>query len=309
MKIKLTFFLIIIILNFFTNAFSNISDKIIAKIGNEIITNYDIINEINTILAISNRPANKNEFKNLQTIAFSSLKKSLIKKSEINKYKIKNYNKADVNNYISSVEKNLRLEGIQLEEHFKKYGANYEKFLESVIINLKWNTLIFSIYNKELDIDKELIKAELNKQIVQKNKIEEFNLSEIVIESWDNKKLDTIEKSIKEIGFENTATLYSNSVSSAKGGSIGWVASTSISNNYLKEIQKLNIKDISEPININNNIVFIKLNDKRILKQDNLNLAKIEKDIINKKKEEKLNIFSDSHYLDLEKKFFVEINE
>ena len=98
-------------------------------------------------------------------------------------------------------------------------------------------------------------------------------------------------------------------MSSAKGGSIGWVASTSISNNYLKEIQKLNIKDISEPININNNIVFIKLNDKRILKQDNLNLAKIEKDIINKKKEEKLNIFSDSHYLDLEKKFFVEINE
>ena len=28
--------------------------KYVAKIGNEIITNYDVINEINTILAISN---------------------------------------------------------------------------------------------------------------------------------------------------------------------------------------------------------------------------------------------------------------
>ena len=63
-----------------------------------------------------------------------------------------------------------------------------------------------------------------------------------------------------------------------------WVASTSISKDYLTEIQKLNTTDISEPIKINNNIVIIKLNDKRILKQNNLNLAKIEKDIINKKK-------------------------
>ena len=66
---------------------------------------------------------------------------------------------------------------------------------------------------------------------------------------------------------------------------------------------------VSEPLEINNNIVIIKLNDKRILTQDNLNLVELEKQIIKKKKEEKLNIFSDSHYLDLEKKVYIEINE
>ena len=81
MKIKLIFFLIICFLNLNSNTFSNISDKIIAKIGNEIITNYDIINEINSILALSNKSANENEFKELQAIAFSSLKKKLIKKN------------------------------------------------------------------------------------------------------------------------------------------------------------------------------------------------------------------------------------
>ena len=44
--------------------------KLIAKIGNEIITNYDVINEINTILALSNRPANKNEFKKFTKYCF-----------------------------------------------------------------------------------------------------------------------------------------------------------------------------------------------------------------------------------------------
>ena len=102
--------------------------------------------------------------------------------------------------------------------------------------------------------------------------------------------------------------VFSNSISSSKGGSIGWVASKSISSKYLEEILKLNKSQISKPIRINNNIVIIKLNDKRTLNQKNLNLVEIKKKIINQKKEEKLSIFSDSHYLDLEKKVYIEIN-
>ena len=309
MKFKLIFFFLIIFFNSFNFSFSNINDKIIAKIGNEIITNYDIINEINTILALSNRPANEEELKSLQKIAFSSLKKFLIKKIEIKKYKINDYNKSDVNNYILGIEKSLRLQDISLKEHFKKFGANYDIFLQGVIINFKWNTLIYSLYRKQLDVDEELIKSELNKQIKNNKKIEEFNLSEIVLENWSEDQLKMIQKSIIENGFEKTAALYSSSISSAKGGSIGWVPSKSIAIDYLNEILKLDKKQISKPIKINNNIVIIRLNDKRSLNQNEIDLVKIEKNIINKKKEEKLNIFSDSHYLDLEKKSYVEINE
>ena len=131
MKIKLIFFFLVFF-NLTNIASANINDKIIAKVGNEIITNYDIINEINTILALSKRKANQSEFKRLQATAFSSIKKILIKKTEIKKYKITNYNQSDVSNYISALEKNLKLENITLEDHFKKYGANYDVFLEYV---------------------------------------------------------------------------------------------------------------------------------------------------------------------------------
>jgi len=310
MRIKL-FFFFLIFLSLFNNAFSSIEDRIIAKIDNKIITNYDLVNEVNTILALTNRPANKNELGKLQNLAFASLKKRLIKETEIKRYKISNYNTADIDNYIQSLESNLGLiqQNISLKDHFKKYGANYDNYFEGVIVNFKWNSLIYSLYIKQLDVDEELIKSEINRQIQQENKIEEFNLSEIVLENWDQIKLNEVKKSIQENGFVKTATLYSDSISSTKGGSIGWVVSNSISNNYLEAILKLKIKQVSEPIKINNNIVIIKLNDKRIINQNNLNLEEIEKKIIMKKKEEKLYIFSDSHYLNLEKKAFIEIYE
>ena len=58
-----------------------------------------------------------------------------------------------------------------------------------------------------------------------------------------------------------------------------------------------------------NNLAFIKLNNKRILNAQDLDLKRIEKNIINKKKEEKLNTFSNSHYVNLEKRTLIEINE
>ena len=142
-----------------------------------------------------------------------------------------------------------------------------------------------------------------NKEII------EYNLSEIVIVEPDKETLINVKNSIIDKGFENSAILLSESITSSKGGLIGWVSSSSISSNYLREIKKLKTNEVSEPINNNNNIVFLKLNDKRILRNENIDLDRIKKNIINKKKQEKLNIFSNSHYLDLEKKTYIEIYE
>ena len=221
MRIKFIIFFFIICFNLSQNVSSNINDKIVAKIGNQIITNFDIINEVNTILALSKRTANKTDLEDLRRIAFSSIKKLLIKENEVKKYKIRNYNQLDVDNYIAGVEKNLELQNINLEDHFQRYGANYEIFVQGVITNFKWNTLIYSLYKKQLDIDEELIKEELNNFLKDIKEIKEFNLSEIVLENWDENILKTVLQSIKENGFEKTAIQYSNSISSAQGGSIG----------------------------------------------------------------------------------------
>ena len=69
MKNNITFFLsIILFVISFDNASSKTEDKIIAKIGNSIITRYDIINEVNTILAISNKKADEKDLPQLQIL-------------------------------------------------------------------------------------------------------------------------------------------------------------------------------------------------------------------------------------------------
>ena len=98
-------------------------------------------------------------------MAFQSLKKLSIKKIEIERYNIKDYNKNDLDGYLKTIEKNIGLENLTLRDHFQKYSANYDNFVKSTIINLKWNSLIFSLYKKQLDVDEELIKSELNSEL------------------------------------------------------------------------------------------------------------------------------------------------
>tara|TARA_B100001564_G_C20525263_1_gene617066 strand:- start:4 stop:930 length:927 start_codon:yes stop_codon:yes gene_type:complete len=308
MKLKYFFLTSLIFSIFFLNIVkSDLNNKIIAKIGNDIITNFDLINEVNTILALSNRKAEKEKIVVYQQMAYSNLRQITIKEQAIESYEIDNFNEKDLVNYISTLEKNLGIQEYSLRDHFKKFGANYDLFIKNTQINLKWNTLIFLLYQKELDVDESLIKSDIDQEIKNNKEIIEYNLSEIVMVDTDT--LVNVKKSIIDKGFEKSAILLSKSVTSAKGGVIGWVSSSSISPNYLSEIKKLKINEVSAPIKNNNNIVFLKLNDKRILSKKNIDLDRIKKNIINKKKQEKLNIFSNSHYLDLEKKTYIEIYE
>ena len=190
MRIKklISFILFYFILSFL-NLFGQIQDKILAKIGNEIITSYDIINEVNTILALSNEKPNEGNLESLQNMAFQSLKKINIKKIEIERYGIDDFNEKDLNSYLDTIGKNIGLNDLTLKDHFKKYGANYDYFVSKTVINLKWNSLIFSLYKKQLDVDEELIKSELSQVIKENREIIEYNLSEIVLENSDQKKL------------------------------------------------------------------------------------------------------------------------
>ena len=123
------------------------------------------------------------------------------------------------------------------------------------------------LYKKQLDIDEELIKSELISKLQKKKEIDEFNLSEIVIETFQKSKLVNRKKYSNKLDLKKLHHYIVVLVSSAKGGLIGWIASKSISPIIFKRNNKIRKRQISDPIEINNNIVIIKLNDKRITNQ------------------------------------------
>ena len=81
-------------------------------------------------------------------------------------------------------------------------------------------------------------------------------------------KKNNIDESIKEIGFKNSANIYSISDSSKFGGEIGWVAEKQLSNKFFDEIKKLKIGEYTNPINTGSSFLILKVDNVKFEKKD-----------------------------------------
>ena len=271
----------------------------IVKVGDSVITSIDIQNEILSNLLINKQIITQENINNNKNYAIKNLINKSIKRNEINKYEIKHYNKKDLRNYIDDVAKNFNTNTKGLKEIFIKYGVNYDSFVEKYEIELLWNTLIFNIYKNQININ--IIEVENEVQKMLSVETVEYNLSEIKIPNSDNNKdkLNSILELIKKDGFESVARKYSIATSAKKGGLIGWTSSTVLSKKYLEQIKKININEISSPIINENSISLLKINEIKKIKNQ-VEQDKIKEKILLQKKEEKLNLFSRSHFSNLE---------
>ena len=258
---------LIILTSFFFSlinfSYSEISLKIIMKINNQIITNYDLEKEAKYLLALNPRLKEIDE-KELMAIAKRSLIKEKIKKNEIMKYKGLNQENAQIESILNNLISNLNFENQeQLQEYFKNFDISIDDLKEKIEIENEWKSLIYAKYFSSVKIDK----LELQKKIEKINKKEfliEYDLSEILFTkkkglSIDN-QINEIQKSIEEIGFENTANLYSISDSSKIGGKIGWVRENNLSKEINQNLKGLEENSYSNPIQIDNNFLIVKIN-------------------------------------------------
>ncbi len=307
---KIKFFLIVIFfLNFNNQVFSNFVE-IKVKIHDKVITNIDIENE-KRYLFFLNPKLKELEKSEIQNIAIESLITEIIKKEELEKYFDFTKNKK----IIDRVEKNLFLKkNIKNKENFLEIlidmNLDYNTIKEKFFIEASWNQLIYEKYSSNIVINKNELKRQIQDQIEKKKKKFLYNLSEIFfedsVEENLNKKILKINESIKNIGFENTANIYSIASTSNKGGLVGWINELQISGKIINEINKLNINEVSKPIKLQNGYILIKLNNKKEFNQE-VNLDEELKKLINNETNRQLNNFSTIFYKKLKKN--VEINE
>ena len=92
-----------------------------------------------------------------------------------------------------------------------------------------------------------------------------YQLSEIVFQKSKDESLieknEKIKESIKEIGFKNTANVYSNSDSSKFGGNIGWIDEKNLSSQIAGMLKKIEIGSYTEPMAIGNAFLVLKIDD------------------------------------------------
>ena len=236
------------------------------KVNNEIITSYDIEKERNYLLVLNPKLKEMDKV-TLFEIAKKSLIKETIRKNEILKYKELDLQNPQIKFILNDLIKNLGLQNLdQFQNYLEKYDISINDFKEKIEIESKWKSLVYARYSNSLKIDVKSMQKQID-NISKNNFLLEFNLSEIVFAKKNNLPLDDlineIQDSIKNIGFENTAILYSISDNSKLGGKIGWIKKNNLSTNIIKYLEKMESNTISDPISIGNNFLILKINDER----------------------------------------------
>ena len=286
-------------------AYSKIEIKY--KIDNEIITNLDILEEKKYLIFL--RPNLKNLSKvELSNIAENSLIREIIKKKELDRI----FKDEENLKFVEEIKKSLfRFKNVKNEDEFKrlllKNDVSYKTIIQKMKYEAMWNELIFQKYSSFVKVDKSKLKDELKKKL-SKNRKYEYNLSEILFEIQNKEFLDEKYKEILEYaktkGFKNAATKYSISNSSDKGGEIGWIKETMLSENLNKILGNMKKKEISKIIKYTNGYLIIKINDKKEMKQI-IDTDKELKDMINFEQNRQLNQFSLLFYKKLKQNIII----
>ena len=311
---KLISFLIIFLNIFFisNNLIASQKIKILYKIDNSLITNIDINNELNYLISLNTKLKDLDKSEIFE-IAKESLIREKIKLNEIKKFFIieKYENNQLIEDIIKNLYTNLNLNNlIEFENYLNTFDISINEVKEKLKIEILWNQLISRKFQNQINIDENEIRQNVKNEKMNYKEIIEYDLSEIVLAPQNEKefgeKIKKIIETIDMYGFETAATKFSISDTSKIGGNIGKIKENQLSKNLKKEIQKLKVNEFSKPININNNYLIIKVNQKRIINEE-FDENKIVKEIIKIEKNKQYQNFSQIYFNKI--KLNTQINE
>ena len=161
-----------------------------------------------------------------------------------------------------------------------------------------------------MKINKDELRLRIINNFKNKKKKYDYNLSEIVFtgnsENNIEDLIDKINESIETIGFENSANIFSISNTSKNGGLIGWISELQISDKINQNIKNLEIDSFTKPIKMSGGYIIIKVNDKKIFKEE-INIDDQLNNVISQETNRQLNNFSIIFYKKLKKN--LDINE
>ena len=278
-----------------------IENKILFKVNNEIITSMDILTELK-YLGIINKDLKKTTNNQAFEIAKRSLIREKIKEIELKRLlKEIEVDEKFLNNLLIDYFKSINIKTIsEFENFFISQDIDPNLIKKKISIEILWNQLIYSKFKQNVKIDRKSIQNELSNNVKKK----EFLLSEILFNINENEKLNDkiilLKNEIKEKGFSQTALTYSISDTSNKGGKLGWVSETIMSQKIKNEVKKIKVGRHTNPIVIPGGFLIIKIEDIREVDNSSDLNDEIEK-IIKDKTNEQLNQFSNIYFNKIKK--------
>ena len=146
MKKKIFYVLFVICFFSVEKSFADSQGKILLKVENEIITNFEVKNKILTLLLLSNQELNQQNIDNYKKEVLNILIENRLKKIEVTKYKIKKDNNK-VNSYIKSIAGDIS----SMKKKFFDNNLNYELYYDELEVEFMWQKLIYELYKEKIE--------------------------------------------------------------------------------------------------------------------------------------------------------------
>tara|TARA_A100001015_G_scaffold269248_1_gene320774 strand:- start:2344 stop:3285 length:942 start_codon:yes stop_codon:yes gene_type:complete len=270
---------------------------IVAEINQEVITNVDIDFEKRYLVSL-NPNLQKLDQNRITEYAKNSLINEKIKKIEIEKILGIKADQALLSKVIGNIYSSIGISSLsEFENYLSQNNVDIERVKEKISIEIAWNDLIVKIFSNEIDIDKNFMKKQIEK--FDKEEIDSILLSEIIFtinnKSEFESKYDEIKKSINEIGFEETARIYSLSDSRKSGGNLGWIYKNQLSKEIRDELNEITVGNFTKPIISSGGFLILKLNE---IKTESIEIDKDAqlKKMIEFERERQFTMFSTLYY-------------
>ena len=292
--LKIYLFLILSII-----PFKNVNCEIfiVAEVNQEIITNIDIDFEKKYLVSL-NPNLKKLDQSRITNYAKDSLINEIIKRIEIEKkYKIAP-NEQLLSKVITDIYSSIGISSLnEFENYLSQNDIDIKRVKEKISIEIAWNDLVVKTFSNEIEINNDLLLKEIEK--FDEKVIDNLLLSEIIF-TIENKndldlKYEEIKQSVDEIGFEETARIYSLSDSKKNVGSLGWIYKNQLSKEIKDGLNGVIVGNITKPIITSGGFLILKLND---LKSENIQIDKEKqlKKMIEFEKERQFTRFSTLYY-------------
>jgi peptidyl-prolyl cis-trans isomerase SurA len=225
MKKFISFFLIVFSLSFAIPSQSEVVDRIIAIVNDDIITLKELESFVN--VEKKNQFTSINEyFRNVQLKEkLDFFISALLIKQQAKKLKIEVSDK-EVESIIENIKKQNLVTEIELKEQLKRDNITYEKFAEGIRLNVLRSRVLARVISPEVKVTDALLK-----EYYEKHKDElrdtEYHLKQIFISGQKKDGIQLAANAYKLLDqgktFEDVAMEFSDDPSGKQGGDIGFV--------------------------------------------------------------------------------------
>ena len=162
-------------------SFAENNNSIIITVGNQPITNLDLIKEIKIIALTSNILITETNQDQIKDLAIKSLIKRSIKETEIQRLNIVRFSEESLKNNIETIANKLGLDQTNFTKLLKQNNLDIDDLKKRFEIDLKWNAAIFKLYKNKIYLNTVEIEEKINLEIKNIKSEKVFLLSEIAI--------------------------------------------------------------------------------------------------------------------------------